>query len=183
MKTTEETQLTVVKEFFLESGFSVTEEELDSLRLVDFGIGNWREEGCGLIDLLRTDLIRITLLILLPNQTLPQHLHPSYEGSCGKEESIRTLKGLFRIYVEGDEARDDLLIPAGKDAYYTARKEIILPENKQFSVPPNTAHWFQAGPDGAVVIAFQNRVNEDHNVFYDPKSDGCPIPHSNTDSE
>ncbi|MCG8526233.1 MAG: hypothetical protein MI748_07640 [Opitutales bacterium] len=163
------------------SGFHITQEELSTLKLNDFGLDNLPTEGFAFIDLLRTELVRVTLMVLQPHQALPQHKHPPYEGEpTGKEESVRTLYGEFRVYDEGENNAKFAKIPSGKEPYYTSLNEHVLKVGDQYSVAPNTAHWFQAGPDGAVVIAFQNRVVEDHNIFYDPASDGCPIPTENT---
>lgn len=161
------------------SGFNLTEAEINSMEANDFGLNNFEKEGFFLIDLLRTDRVRTNLLILLPNQTLPQHLHPSYEGELGKEETLRVLYGSTKVYIEGEENNPNILFPEGKAEYYSARHEIRLKINEQYSVPPNTKHWFQAGEEGSVNIAFQNRVNEDYNIFYDPKSIGCKISNEN----
>ena len=161
------------------SGFILTESELASLEANDFGLNNFEEEGFFLIDLLRTDRVRVNLLILLPNQSLPQHLHPSYENENGKEETIRVLYGETNVYVEGEENNPNIKIPVNKDAYYTSRHEIQLKIGEQYSVRPNNKHWFQAGKQGSVNIAFQNRVNEDYNIFYDPESIGCKISNEN----
>jgi len=157
------------------TGFFVTDKELEKASVTDFGLDNLDEEGFVLIDLLRTDFVRTNLMILMPNQTLPQHMHPAYGGTKGKEETVRVLYGQTKIYIEGEQNNLDVLIPKGKVNYYTALKEIKLEVGEQFSVPPNVKHWFQAGPDGSVNIAFQNRVNEDNNIFYDPESAGCKI--------
>jgi len=156
------------------SGFPLTEREVDSLEVKDFGLDNVRTEGFGLIDLLRTQTIRINLIVLLPHQTLPQHLHPSYDNEPGKEETLRVLYGTTRVFVEGAPS-PCVDIPAGKEQWYTALKKIELDSGAQYSVPPNTKHWFQAGENGSVNIAFQNRVDESKNIFYDPDSDGCKI--------
>lgn len=176
----EEELLSQAREMLTKIPLKITESEMATLKVNDFGLDNLPTEGFAFIDLLRTERVRVTLLILGPYQTLPQHKHPPYPGETGKEESVRTLWGTFKVYVEGDADRQDLRIPEGKEAYYTARKEIVLEEGEQYSVPADMIHWFQAGPEGSVAIAFQNRVNEDHNIFYDPASDGCPIPKSNT---
>ncbi len=166
----------------MKSGFPVTQKELDTLNVNDFGLNNLSEEGCVFFDLLRTEKLRITILILLPNQTLPQHMHPAYEDEKGKEESVRSLWGIFKVYVEGNENQNNLNLPEGKAEFYTARKEYALKPGEQYTVPPHIKHWFQAGEKGAVAIAFQNRVNEDYNVFYDPQSTGCYIPKKNTEN-
>ncbi len=179
MTVIERNAIEMAQSLVLRSGFPIGEAELKTLQTNDFGLNNFEHEGFVFTDLLRTPFVRMTLMVFLPGQTLPQHKHPPHEDSPGKEESVRTLWGQFKVYVEGDSHRQDLVFPESKEPYYTARKETVLEVNEQFSVPPDTAHWFQAGPEGAVVLAVQNRVNEDYNQFYDPQSTGCPIPQNN----
>ncbi len=166
-------------ELLHKSGFPVTDKELASAQVNDFGLNNIKEEGFVLIDLLRTEKVRTSILIMLPNQTLPQHMHPNYNSDNGKEETVRVLWGETKVFVEGEENYSKINFPKGKEAYYTARHEINLKPGEQYSVPPTVKHWFQAGPQGSVNIAFQNRVNEDYNIFYDPESDGCKISNEN----
>jgi len=156
------------------TGLVFTPEEWAKLAVNDFSLGRLRIEGWAFIDLLRTPRTRITLLVLLPHQTLPEHLHPAYEGEAGKEETLRCLWGQTKVVVPG-EPTPGLLIPEGKDHYYTVRHAITLQPGEQCTVPPLTKHWFQAGPEGAVNMAFQNRVDETLNIFTDPGSSGCPI--------
>ena len=162
------------RELLAKSAFPVTDEELGKLKANDFDLGQLEIEGFAFIDILRTPRLRITLLILLPDQTLPQHIHPAYEDEPGKEETLRVIYGQTSVFVRG-ESDEKILIPDGKDEYYTARKEICLQPGEQYTVNPTIEHWFQAGSEGAVNICFQNRVDETKNLFYDPKSTGCPI--------
>jgi len=157
------------------SGFSVTDAEWDAMQISDFGLGNLLSEGFAFIDILRSARLRITLIVLLPQQALPQHVHPPYEEEPGKEETIRVLFGRTKVYVQGPAGAYDLLIPAGKELFYTARQGSLLNPGDQFIVPPGVGHWFQGGPEGSVNICFQNRVDETRNVFMDPQSFGCPI--------
>jgi len=157
-----------------QSGFVLSEQERRDLAINDMGLGNVMQEGFAFVDILRSPRVRITILVLLPKQSLPQHLHPPYETETGKEETLRVLYGQTRIYVPGQENNPKIIIPAGKEAYYTARHEILINRGEQYTVDPNTAHWFQGGPDGAVNLCFQNRVDETKNIFDDPHSLGCP---------
>ena len=34
---------------------------------------------------------------------------------------------------------------------------------------PNTRHWFQAGPDGAVVSEFSTKSLDEYDIFTDPR--------------
>lgn len=157
-----------------QTGLAITDADWAKLRANDFGFGNLRVEGFVFIDLLRTDRVRITLLVLLPNQTLPEHLHPAYCDEPGKEETLRCLWGETRVVLVG-EPTPGLIVPDGKEAFYTARHAITLRPGEQFTVSPGTRHWFQAGLAGSVNMAFQNRVDETRNVFTE---DGgiCPVP-------
>jgi D-lyxose ketol-isomerase len=157
------------------SEFPITDAEWEAMEISDFGLGNLRSEGFAFIDTLRSARLRITLIALLPNQALPQHMHPPYEGEQGKEETIRVLSGQTKVYIKGNTTAPGLLIPAGKDQFYTARQEIRLNPGEQYTVPPGIEHWFQGGPKGSVNICFQNRVDENKNRFWDPQSLGCPI--------
>lgn len=157
------------------SGWVLTEQEWQALSVNDFGLGNVLMEGFAFVDLLRSPRLRTTLLVLLPKQTLPQHMHPPHEDEEGKEETIRVLHGQAKVYVPGPENNPHILIPSGKEAYYTARHEIPLDAGQQFTITPTTEHWFQGGRAGAVCLCVQNRVDETKNIFADPRSLGCPI--------
>ena len=156
------------------SGLVLSAHEWSQLAINDMGLGDIVSEGFAFVDILRSSKIRITVLVLLPNQTRPQHRHPPYESEPGKEETLRVLYGHTKVFVEG-EASENVRIPAGKDQYYTAKKEIALNTGEQYTVAPGIKHWFQAGPQGSVNMTFQNRVDETKNIFDDPDSLGCPI--------
>jgi D-lyxose ketol-isomerase len=157
------------------SGFPITDGEWEALEISDFGLGNLRAEGFAFIDILRSARLRITLIALLPNQSLPQHVHPPYEGEQGKEETLRVLSGQTKVCIKGKATDPDMLIPPGKEPFYTAREQVRLNTGEQYTVPPGIEHWFQGGPEGSVNICFQNRVDENRNRFWDPQSLGCPI--------
>jgi D-lyxose ketol-isomerase len=155
------------------TGLVITDNDWAMLRANDFGFGQLRVEGFVYIDLLRSDRLRITLLVLLPNQTLPEHLHPACGSEAGKEETLRCLWGETLVVMPG-MATAGLTVPAGKEAVYTARHAVTLRPGEQCTVPPGTRHWFQAGPDGSVNLAFQNRVDESLNIFTE-EGGVCPV--------
>jgi D-lyxose ketol-isomerase len=171
-------QLTVVKQqakdLIHKSGLVLSVDEWSQLAVNDMGLGDITSEGFAFVDILRSPQLRITVLVLLPHQTLPQHVHPPYEGEPGKEETLRVLHGHTKVFVEG-RASKDVRIPAGKERYYTARQEITLETGGQCTIAPGVKHWFQAGSEGSVNMTFQNRVDETKNIFDDPNSLGCPI--------
>jgi D-lyxose ketol-isomerase len=158
------------------SGFPVTATELANLQLNDFGLGQLVVEGFEFIDLVLTARLRVTLLVLLPYQTLPEHYHPADDPDGGKEETLRCLWGETRLYVAGQPGPHPPRLPVGKEALYTCRHEIILRPGQQWTFEPATPHWLQGGPAGSVNLAMQNRVDETRNVFTDKQSTGCPVP-------
>jgi D-lyxose ketol-isomerase len=47
--------------------------------------------------------------------------------------------------------------------------ELTLRPGDQFTIPPDTLHWFRAGADGAIVSEFSSPSRDEHDVFTDPK--------------
>jgi D-lyxose ketol-isomerase len=150
------------------AGVHLSEQELAGMQLIDFGLGDIRREGVQYVDILLTECLRITVLALLPNQTLPQHFHPAYEQCAGKEESVRCVWGQFRIYLPGPNTITLGTVRLGKEQWYSARHEVVLEPGGMCTIAPSVPHWFQAGPAGAVTITFANRVDETRNRFADP---------------
>ena len=51
-------------------------------------------------------------------------------------------------------------------APYTVGTRSARP-GEQHTIPPDTLHWFQAGPDGAVVSEFSSTSRDELDVFTD----------------
>jgi D-lyxose ketol-isomerase len=47
--------------------------------------------------------------------------------------------------------------------------ELILDPGEQYTIPPNTLHWFQAGDQGAIVSEFSSISRDDIDIFTDPR--------------
>ena len=47
--------------------------------------------------------------------------------------------------------------------------EIVLHPGEQYTIMPETWHWFQAGPEGAVISEFSTRSTDETDVFTDPR--------------
>jgi D-lyxose ketol-isomerase len=144
---------------------TLTHEERASIEVADFGLGRLREVGLQLVVYVNTDRYCAKELVLLPRQTCPEHRHPPFDGTAGKEETFRCRSGLVYLYVEGPATAD----PACDfDEPHSAAHEIALRPGEQHTIPPDTLHWFQAGPDGAVVSEFSSTSRDDLDVFTDP---------------
>ena len=131
------------------AGIAITDEERAAIEVADFGLSRLRDIGLQLLVYANTDRYCAKELVLYPGQTCPEHLHPPFGGGPGKEETFRCRRGTVHLHVEG-------------------RPELVLRPGEQFTIPPGTLHWFQAGPDGAVVSEFSSTSRDELDVFTDP---------------
>ena len=103
-----------------------------------------------------------------PRQTCPQHRHPTVDGRPGKEETFRCRWGTVYLYVTGDATPNPKAKPpAGREDTYDVFHEIILNPGDQYTLAPDTWHWFQAGEEGAVVSEFSTSSTDEADIFTD----------------
>jgi D-lyxose ketol-isomerase len=148
----------------------ITPEEAKKIETADFGLCEPEITGLQLIVYLNTDRCCAKELILLPKQTCPQHKHPRVKGEQGKEETFRCRWGKVYLYVQGKPvAKPGCRPPKDSVKYYTVRHQIILNPGRQYTLAPDTWHWFQAGPKGAVVSEFSTKSRDESDIFSDPR--------------
>jgi D-lyxose ketol-isomerase len=148
-------------------GIALTEDERTSIEVADFALSELRTFGLQLLVYVNTDRYCAKELVLYPGQTCPEHLHPPFDGTPGKEETFRCRRGLVYLYVEGEpSARPACRYPGGP---VTAAREVRLGPGEQHTIPPATLHWFQAGPEGAVVSEFSSTSRDELDRFTDPE--------------
>jgi D-lyxose ketol-isomerase len=149
-----------------EAGVVLTDEERGSIEVADMGLGRLHETGLQLLVYVNTERCCAKELVLFPGQTCPEHRHPPFDGSPGKEETFRCRRGLVYLYVEGEPTPE----PAGQPppGEYTVWHELVLRPGEQHTILPDTLHWFQAGPGGAVVSEFSTTSRDELDVFTDP---------------
>jgi D-lyxose ketol-isomerase len=70
------------------------------------------------------------------------------------------------LYVEGEATADPACSPP--PGVYTVFHEIALRPGEQHTIPPGTLHWFQAGPEGAVVSELSSASRDELDEFTDP---------------
>lgn len=152
------------------AGIVITDTEWDGLEMTDLGLGHFEVEGLSLVVYENNDRYCAKELVLLPWQTCPEHRHPPVGGDPGKMETFRVRVGEVYLHVEGEPSPSPRArVPRGKEAYYAgAPREVVLRPGEQFTIPPNTRHWFQAGADGAVVSEFSSTSRDESDVFSDP---------------
>lgn len=151
-------------------GVALTERERDSIEVVDLGLADLKRTGLQIVVYINTDRYCAKELILFPRQTCPEHRHPPVGDDPGKEETFRCRWGLVWLYVEGDPTPDiQARPPAGDEDYYTVFHEIMLRPGDQYTIPPNTLHWFQAADEGAIVSEFSSTSRDEFDIFSDPR--------------
>lgn len=161
-------QIEKVLAFYQKAGIALTEAERNHVEVADFGLGKVNEIGLQLITYINTDRVCAKEMVLLPGQTCPEHIHVPTNGMEGKEETFRCRYGEVYLYVEGEGDRNNIraAIP-GSDV--TVFHEVILQPGEQHTIYPGTRHWFQGGPNGAVISEFSTHSTDETDFFTDSR--------------
>ncbi len=169
-------------------GIAMTPTERAYIEIAEFGLNDFYSQGLALITYVNTDRYCGKELIMFPRQTCPQHRHPRItadmkdadppappQGDPGKMETFRCRSGVVYLYVEG-KAADPIaaVVPAESADYYTVFHEVVLRPGDQYTIPPNTWHWFQAGDEGCVVSEFSSTSRDPFDEFTDPNIKRMP---------
>ncbi|MCA0457666.1 MAG: D-lyxose/D-mannose family sugar isomerase [Chloroflexi bacterium] len=157
------------KSYLDRAGIVLTPAEVDKLEIADFGLSEFETTGLALITYINTERCCAKELVLFPGQTCPQHLHPPVNGEPGKEETFRCRWGEVYLYVSGEPTGTPKTKPPSKRAStYNVWHEVVLQAGEQYTIYPETWHWFQGGPQGAVVSEFSTRSTDENDLFTDP---------------
>ena len=114
-------------------------------------------------------------MVLFPHQTCPEHVHAPFGDYIGKQETFRCRYGTVYLYVEGEAtAAPAVKPPEGSEQWYTVWHETILHKGEQYTISPNTKHWFQSGDKGAVVSEFSTQSFDEYDIFTDPRIKRIP---------
>ena len=156
-------------------GFVLTAAEQDRIEVADFGLGELEKTGLEILTYVNTDRVCAKELMMFPHQTCPEHWHPTVGKNLGKEETFRCRWGKVYLYVKGTPSSNPVCRPpSGSEAHYTAWHEVALGPGEQYTIYPDTPHWFQAGPEGAIVSEFSTRSTDDQDNFSDPRIKRAP---------
>lgn len=148
----------------------LTEEERANIEVADCGLGDLENIGLEIVVYVNTDRCCAKELVLFPWQICPEHRHPEIDGNPGKEETFRCRAGQVYLYVPGKPAANaSARVPDAHKDYFTVWHEIVLNPGEQYTLEPDTLHWFQAGPDGAIVSEFSTRSVDEADIFTDPR--------------
>ncbi len=162
-------------EMFARLGVVLAPEERENIEIAEFGLGELERTGLELVTYVNTDRYCAKELVLFPRQTCPEHRHPPIGSDPGKMETFRCRWGKVWLYVEGEPAAQPQgRVPEGSEAYYTVFHELELSPGEQYTIPPNTRHWFQSGDEGAIVSEFSSTSRDEFDIFTDPRIERLP---------
>ena len=157
------------------AGIVITADERTRFEVADFGLGELEKTGLQLITYINTDRVCAKELVLFPHQTCPEHLHPAVGGALGKEETFRCRWGKVYLYVAAEPTLEPTCHPPqGSESYYTVLHEVPLTAGDQYTILPDTLHWFQAGPEGAIISEFSTRSTDEADIFTDTRVQRLP---------
>jgi D-lyxose ketol-isomerase len=153
-----------------QAGITITPEERQNIEVAEFGLGELEKTGLEQVVYINTERYCAKELILFPRQTCPEHRHPTIAGSPGKMKTFRCCWGQVWLYVAGEPAAVmHGRPPGGSEAFYTVFHEISLHPGEQYTIPPDTLLWFQAGDQGAVISEFSSPSHDESDRFSDPR--------------
>lgn len=181
-------------EYYAKAGIVLSEVEKGQIEVADFGLGDLRRMGLELLVYVNTDRYCAKEMVLFPRQTCPEHRHPSVNGAPGKQETFRCRWGKVYLYVPGEAGGDGAggvrytdggasrskrgsvhaHIWEGYEDYFTVWHEIELLPGDQYTIAPDTLHWFQAGDEGAVISEFSSTSRDELDIFTDPRIKRIP---------
>ena len=155
-------------EFYAKAGIALTEAEKENVEVAEFDLGVVDNVGLELITYINTDRVCAKEMVLFPGQSCPEHWHVPTNGQEGKEETFRCRYGKVYLYVDGEGRKEDIqaklpLTPV------TVFHEVILNPGEQYTIYPGTKHWFQGGPEGAVISEFSTHSTDETDEFTDER--------------
>ncbi|MFC0226711.1 D-lyxose/D-mannose family sugar isomerase [Serratia aquatilis] len=156
-------------------GIQLSDREKGMIEVADFGLPDYPRSGLQLLTYINTPRYCAKELVLLPNQTCPEHRHPPFNNTSGKQETFRCRWGEVYLFVDDEElslnnanGQPVCQPPEGYEQWYTCQRYILLRAGEQYTVKPDTRHWFQAGKQGAVISEFSSESRDDLDIFTDP---------------
>jgi len=152
------------------AGIVIRPDEVQNLELADFGLGDIEHIGLQIVVYVNTERCCAKELVMLPHQICPEHRHPQVGDYPGKEETFRCRYGKVYLYVPGPRTqRPQAVVPKNRERWFTVWHEVQLEPGGQYTLMPDTLHWFQAGPEGAVVSEFSTKSIDEADIFTDPE--------------
>ena len=156
----------LAKQYYANAGIILTDEEKENIEVADLGLGMVKTVGLEIVTYINTERVCAKEMVLIPHQVCPEHRHVPTGGNEGKEETFRCRYGKVYLYVSGEGKREDIQAEIPPTPV-TVFHEVVLLPGDQYTIMPETFHWFQAGDEGAVISEFSTRSTDETDVFTD----------------
>jgi len=162
-------------EIYKKANIALTEEEKSNVEVADFALDEIEKTGLEIVTYINSERYCAKEMVLFPHQTCPEHIHTPFGNYIGKQETFRCRFGTVYLYVNGEATKSpSAKAPIGSEEWYTAWHEIVLHPGEQYTIYPNTKHWFQSGNQGAVVSEFSTQSFDEYDIFTDPRIQRMP---------
>ncbi len=164
-------------EFLQNAHIVITNEERENIEIADFGLDDISNIGLQIVIYENNERYCAKELVLFPWQICPEHQHPPQKvKNIGKQETFRCRWGEVYLYMEGEAtSQPRAKVPDKYKPNLSVWKEIVLRPGEQYTLSPDTLHWFQAGETGAIVSEFSSTSEDETDVFTDPNIQRIPV--------
>ena len=163
-------------EYYQRAGIVLTDDEKARIEVADFGLGAVERVGLEILTYINTERVCAKEMVLLPFQTCPEHRHVSNGGQVGKEETFRCRFGKVYLYTDTNPnaTRASIKAPVPPTDVSVFDEHVLLP-GEQYTIYPETLHWFCAGDEGAVISEFSTRSTDETDEFTDARIVRMPM--------
>ncbi len=150
---------------------AVTPQEEQNIEVSDFGLGDVDNLGLLVVIYENNDRYCAKEIVLLPRQICPEHRHPPVGNNyIGKQETFRCRWGEVFLFVPGEPTLNPRArVPERYREFFTIGREIVLRPGDQFTLAPDTLHWFQAGDRGAILSEFSSKSLDENDIWTDSR--------------
>ena len=157
-------------EYYAKAGIVLTDEEKANIEVADLGLNMVEKVGLEIVTYINTDRVCAKEMVLFPGQCCPEHKHVPTNGVAGKEETFRCRYGKVYLYTDTNrtKTKEDISIPLPATDVSVFDETILLP-GQQFTIYPETWHWFVAGEEGAVISEFSTKSTDETDQFTDKR--------------
>jgi D-lyxose ketol-isomerase len=159
------------------AGIIITPSERAAMEVADFGLDDLDHYGIEVVIYENNERYCAKELILFPRRICPEHYHPPVPGQHpGKQETFRCRSGEVYLNVAGPAApHPKARVPKRDEAHFTVHHEIVLRPGDQYTLPPNSLHWFQSGGEGAIVSEFSTTNTDEYDLWTNPAIRRLPV--------
>lgn len=161
-----EEQVKKTLDYFEKANIKLTEKEKSNIEIADFGKNMIDEIGLQLLVYVNTERVcakEWCSFRVRPARSTSIYL-PAESPGKRKPSAADSEKSISMWRVKKNTEKIKASVPASE---ITVFHEIVLRPGEQYTIQPETLHWFQAGKEGAVISEFSTRSTDETDIFTD----------------